>query len=52
MNNRNKLAFFKSARQNFMEKSSYMGNMGQAKYVDSYNEYEKNGIKIPFKHSW
>ena len=52
MNSRNKLAYFKSTAQNFRDKSTYMGNMGQAKYVDTYNQGEKDGVKIPFKHSW
>ena len=52
MNNKNKLAFMKSARQNFVDKASYMGNMGQARYVDEYKDDEKKGIRIPFKHSW
>ena len=48
MNSKNKLSLFKSTAQNFRDKSTYMGNMGQAKYVDSYNQGEKDGVKIPF----
>ena len=49
---KNKLAYMKSTRQNFRESVSYMNNLGQAKYVDSYNEMEKRGWNIPFTHNW
>ena len=48
----NKLKIFKSRRQNFREAVTINNNTGQHEFKDLYIEAEKQGTKIPFKHSF